>query len=116
MANVKFTELPATTTPGNTDILPIVTVSTDGLNKIITIDTLAQVISSYYNFNTTTGYVPLSGNPSPMTGYLLLNADPVIQQHAATKQYVDGRINALSAFADTKDLPIGSVLDRKSVV
>lgn len=112
MANVKFTQLTQTLSAGIDDILPIVTVDPpgDGLNKKITINTLAQVISSYYNFNTTTGYVPLSGNISAMTGYLILNADPVIPFHASTKQYVDGRINALSAFADTKDLPIGSVL------
>ena len=93
MANIKFTALTQTFSAGVDDIIPMVTTG-DGLNKRITINTLAQVMSGYYNFTSTTqnitlNYLPLSGNISPMTGYIILNGDPVIPFHAATKQYVD---------------------------
>jgi hypothetical protein len=46
--------------------------------------------------------IPLAGNPTAMTGYLTLNAPPVNNLHAATKQYVDTGDNAATAVANTK--------------
>jgi hypothetical protein len=78
------------------------------------LDTLAELSAAINNdesfASTVTGLiaekVALSGDT--MTGFLTLSADPTNSLHAATKQYVDDNINAIT-ISSTDDVPEGSL-------
>ncbi len=78
------------------------------------LDTLAELAAAINNdesfASTVTGLiaekVALAGDT--MTGFLTLSADPVNNLHAATKQYVDDGINAIT-ISSTDDVPEGSI-------
>ena len=75
-----------------------------------TLSELAAAIADDQNFATTVATsigtkVALAGDT--MTGFLSLHADPSSLMHAATKQYVDGEINAQMIYS-TDDVPEGS--------
>ena len=97
MPNVKFSQLPLATSVDGNDIFTLVQ-QPELINKIVTYQTLVNQITALTPAQQTS-FVPLSGDT--MTGYLTLNANPVNNLHAATKQYVDGV---------TGDLPIGTVM------
>jgi microcystin-dependent protein len=105
MPNIKFSELPLATTVDGDDIFTLVE-QPQLVNKIITYQTLASHLTASTPWwsipSQQTSFVRLSGDT--MTGYLTLNANPVNNLHAATKQYVD-------TFASTLDrVPIGMVM------
>jgi hypothetical protein len=97
MPNVKFSELPLATSVDGNDIFTLVQ-QPELINKIVTYQTLVNQITALTPVQQTS-FVRLSGDT--MTGYLTLNANPVNNLHAATKQYVD----EIAA-----DLPIGTVI------
>lgn len=97
MPNIKFSELPLATTVDGNDIFTLVE-QPQLVNKIVTYQTLVSQITALTPVQQTS-FVRLSGGT--MTGYLTLNANPVNDLHAATKQYVDNVAG---------DLPIGTVM------
>jgi hypothetical protein len=97
MPNIKFSELPLATTVDGNDIFTLVE-QPQLVNKIVTYQTLVSQITALTPAQQTS-FVRLSGDT--MTGYLTLNANPVNNLHAATKQYVD---------TVAGDLPIGTVM------
>lgn len=97
MPNIKFSELPLATTVDGNDIFTLVE-QPQLVNKIVTYQTLVSQITALTPAQQTS-FVRLSGDT--MTGYLTLNANPVNNLHAATKQYVDSA---------AVDLPIGTVM------
>ena len=97
MPNVKFSQLPLATSVDGNDIFTLVQ-QPELINKIVTYQTLVNQITALTPAQQTS-FVRLSGDT--MTGYLTLNANPVNNLHAATKQYVDGV---------TGDTPIGTVM------
>jgi hypothetical protein len=97
MPNVKFSELPLATSVDGNDIFTLVQ-QPELINKIVTYQTLVNQITALTPVQQTS-FVRLSGDT--MTGYLTLNANPVNNLHAATKQYVDNVAG---------DLPIGTVI------
>ena len=97
MPNVKFSELPLATSVDGNDIFTLVQ-QPELINKIVTYQTLVNQITALTPVQQTS-FVRLSGDT--MTGYLTLNAAPVNNLHAATKQYVD----EISA-----DTPVGTVM------
>lgn len=77
MANKKFTELPSTSTPSYTDIVPVVTdpASATPTNKIVTLDSLrAKWVLLYTNDNTMTDWTADVGSPSAAGGIITLDA------------------------------------------
>ena len=102
MPNIKFSELPLATTVDGNDIFTLVE-QPQLVNKIVTYQTLVSQITgaviTLIPAAQQTSFVRLSGDT--MTGYLTLNANPVNNLHAATKQYVDSVAG---------DLPIGTVM------
>ena len=102
MPNIKFSELPLATTVDGNDIFTLVE-QPQLVNKIVTYQTLVSQITgaviTLIPAAQQTSFVRLSGDT--MTGYLTLNANPVNNLHAATKQYVD---------TVAGDLPIGTVM------
>lgn len=97
MPNIKFSELPLATTVDGNDIFTLVE-QPQLVNKIVTYQTLVSQITALTPAQQTS-FVRLSGDT--MTGYLNLNANPVNNLHAATKQYVDSVAG---------ELPIGTVM------
>lgn len=97
MPNIKFSELPLAAAVDGNDIFTLVE-QPQLINKIVTYQTLVSQITALTPAQQTS-FVRLSGDT--MTGYLTLNANPVANLHAATKQYVD---------AVAGDLPIGTVM------
>lgn len=79
MAGVKISALSAVASAQLTDIFPVVQ------NNVTSKETISQLVTL---LNTSlTGYVPITGGT--MTGFLILNADPILPLGAATKEYVD---------------------------
>ena len=97
MPNVRFSQLPLATSVDGDDIFTLVQ-QPELINKIVTYQTLVNQITALTPVQQTS-FVRLSG--STMTGYLTLNANPVNNLHAATKQYVD---------EVAVDSPIGTVM------
>jgi microcystin-dependent protein len=97
MPNVRFSQLPLATSVDGDDIFTLVQ-QPELINKIVTYQTLVSQITALTPAQQTS-FVRLSGGT--MTGYLTLNANPVANLHAATKQYVD---------EVAVDSPIGTVM------
>lgn len=93
----------ATTFDGSANITIPLTLANSGVsagtyNKV-TVDSKGRVISAtniaMSDVTAGLGYTPLNKAGDTMTGFLLLNADPTSNMHAATKQYVDNVISGL---------------------
>lgn len=91
MANVKFSQLPDASAISRTDILAFVH---GGVSEKVTIAELLSVMNDT-DVTSALGYTPLDLAGDTMTGYLILNADPVSALGASTKSYVDNFITGL---------------------
>lgn len=76
------------TTDATTDTLTITNSSPDQVVNL-TAGTATTITGSYPNFTIGASYTPVNKAGDTMTGYLILNADPITALGAATKQYVD---------------------------
>lgn len=76
------------TTDDVTDTLTITNSSPDQVVSL-TAGTATTITGSYPNFTIGASYTPVNKAGDTMTGYLILNADPITALGAATKQYVD---------------------------
>jgi hypothetical protein len=110
--NIAVNLQPTIVADSNNDTLTVaegtgITITTDAITDTLTITNAApdQVVSltagtattitgSYPNFTIGASYTPVNQAGDTMTGYLILNADPVVSLGAATKQYVDNAVSA----------------------
>ena len=106
MAIVKISALPPVGAAALTDILPEVQPPVGGttfkvsLQQILTLFNLNIQIAESQVTNLTTDLAnKVTRSGDTMTGFLILNADPVAALGAATKQYVDNAIQALNVIA-----------------
>jgi hypothetical protein len=76
------------TTNATTDTLTITNDAPDQVVSLIA-GTATTITGSYPNFTIGASYTPVNKAGDTMTGYLILNADPINALGAATKQYVD---------------------------
>jgi hypothetical protein len=76
------------TTDAITDTLTITNAAPDQV-VALTAGTATTITGAYPNFTIGASYTPVNKAGDTMTGYLILNADPIAPLGAATKQYVD---------------------------
>lgn len=81
MAGVKISALPAVVAAQLTDIFPVVQ------NGITSKESITQLVTLINSSSVLTQFLPLAGGT--MSGFLTLNADPLLPLQAATKEYVD---------------------------
>lgn len=105
MANVKFSQLPAASAISRTDILAFVH---GGVSEKVTIAELLSVMNDT-DVTSALGYTPLDLVGGTMTGYLILNADPVSALGASTKSYVDNFITGLKWKTDVIAATTGNI-------
>jgi len=84
------------------DIFGILNVNSNRITNVADPISATDAVNRKYVDALSGVYVPLSGNSTPMTGYLLLNGNPTLANHAANKSYVDSTVSSASGLLAKK--------------